>query len=598
MSSLVKTATLTSLQGYTPTTDTVYCQGRTATGDGYEGVFEWFGGNQSAGVASDTQHGVWVPPSSDTTGASGAWKRVFDGPDIQAVWFGLGTTNDATAINGCVAVAVSLGKAIVLPAGTFTVSQLTLTGAKAIRGQGVGLTTIKLKTGTYTAGTAFLQLGAGCVFEDVSISCNDSSFDACNPLYATGANVKIRNIEVNGRFKNGVYVDSSINAELDNIHVTSTNVASFRGIQIVGATGGSLSNCIVDGLYANHLVSVDTSTAFASSFIRSIGQSGSGTGFGVSLTSSTGCTVAQSSGKDTGKEAFQMTQCTDCSVSYCYAEWSTLGNDFGSSIDSCVRCEISHSHFNNAYKAAVAIASDHAASRDCVVAFNQAHNCAVRATTAGLSSIEKSVFVQYSNASYASDNNEFANNTSDLDASLTVGSFHVEGIGGTGTITNSRVRSNHVTGAGTYTAQYVLQPKTKLWRDDFIAWAPSPVPTTVGTTAPTFAVNAANTKILVDGDEAEAYLDFTVSSLGTGNSGQLLVPLPVDYPGATDFAGIAYGADIGSTDLAVRGIVNGGNLFLTLFNPALTAANGAFNLYPVINTSQRFVVTFRYRLAH
>ncbi len=608
MSSLIKLASLAALQAYATTTDTVYVQKRSATGnggDGYEGVFEWQGGvTATTNIANDPQCGIWVPSS---VASGGVWKRVFDGEDIQAIWFGVkadGTADDTAALNGCVTAAAAVvtggvvqpAKAIVLPAGTMIVSPLTLTGAKAIRGQGVGLTTVKFKTKSpaYAANTAFLQLDAGCILENLSISCDDSSFDLCDPVMTTANNVRIRNVEVTGRFKHGILVNGSANADLDTIHVTSTNSASYRGVQIVSATGGSLSNCLVEGALTDHIVSIDSSTGFNADFVRSAAQTT--TGFGVSLTFSTGCTLSQSSAKDSHLEAFQMTGCTDCAITSCYAEWSsTAGADFGASIDGCVRCEVSHCHFNNSYKSAVAIASDTAGSRNCLVSYNQAHNCGTRATALP-------VFTQYSNASsgnYVSDNNEFLGNTSDIDSGLTVGSFYAETIGGTGTITNSRVRSNHFTGAGTYTVQYALQPKTKLWRDDFIAWNPSPVPTTVGTTAPAFTINTAHTKILVDGDEAEAYLDFTVTSLGTGaNGGQLLVPLPADYPGATDFAGIAYGADIGSTDLAVRGIVNGGNLFLTLFNPALTAANGAFNLYPVINTSQRFVMTVRYRLAH
>jgi hypothetical protein len=54
---------------------------------GRSGVFEWVSGDQSANVTADPQEGIYVPPDSDDTGASGAWKRTFDG-SLNVKWFG------------------------------------------------------------------------------------------------------------------------------------------------------------------------------------------------------------------------------------------------------------------------------------------------------------------------------------------------------------------------------------------------------------------------------------------------------------------------------------------------------------------------------
>ena len=57
------------------------------TDGGRFGFFVWNAGDQSASVSSDPQKGVWVPPDSDNTGASGAFKRTFSG-SLSINWFG------------------------------------------------------------------------------------------------------------------------------------------------------------------------------------------------------------------------------------------------------------------------------------------------------------------------------------------------------------------------------------------------------------------------------------------------------------------------------------------------------------------------------
>ena len=55
---------------------------------GREGLFAWDPADRSAKVALDTQQGLHVAPATDSTGASGAWVRRFDGP-VNPLWFGL-----------------------------------------------------------------------------------------------------------------------------------------------------------------------------------------------------------------------------------------------------------------------------------------------------------------------------------------------------------------------------------------------------------------------------------------------------------------------------------------------------------------------------
>lgn len=55
---------------------------------GRAGIFVFDSSNLATQVAADVAQGIYVPPSTDTTGASGAWVRKFDGP-LWVNWFGL-----------------------------------------------------------------------------------------------------------------------------------------------------------------------------------------------------------------------------------------------------------------------------------------------------------------------------------------------------------------------------------------------------------------------------------------------------------------------------------------------------------------------------
>lgn len=82
----------------------------------------WRSGNQSSNVSSDAQSGVWAAPSSDSTGASGAWQRVYDGVVIPH-WFGAAGdgTDQATALHAW-ADRYKLGESLYAPPGAYGTS--------------------------------------------------------------------------------------------------------------------------------------------------------------------------------------------------------------------------------------------------------------------------------------------------------------------------------------------------------------------------------------------------------------------------------------------------------------------------------------------
>ena len=70
----------------------------------------------SAAVTNDPEEALYVAPAADTTGASGAWDRAFNGP-LDVRWFGAvgdNATDDRAAIQAALDYANALGGAEVL----------------------------------------------------------------------------------------------------------------------------------------------------------------------------------------------------------------------------------------------------------------------------------------------------------------------------------------------------------------------------------------------------------------------------------------------------------------------------------------------------
>jgi len=60
---------------------TYWVRGYENVGDGGHGLFTWIAGDQSALVNANSINTLYVPPSSDVTGASGVWKRLISSND-------------------------------------------------------------------------------------------------------------------------------------------------------------------------------------------------------------------------------------------------------------------------------------------------------------------------------------------------------------------------------------------------------------------------------------------------------------------------------------------------------------------------------------
>lgn len=134
------------------TTGTAYqVGGRATVGDGYQGLFIWTMGNQSANVTNDPSQGVWVAPSSRTDGSQGAWKRSVSSP-VNLMWWGIDTSgtvaNDSKIVacfayiaglyNGTIPASVRAATqpAILPPGLTGFSTAITMPGAVSLSGSG------------------------------------------------------------------------------------------------------------------------------------------------------------------------------------------------------------------------------------------------------------------------------------------------------------------------------------------------------------------------------------------------------------------------------------------------------------------------------
>lgn len=172
-----KVGTLAELKALTASdrsaVKSVYVEGRTAAGDGYEGVFYWLAGDQSANplVLADTLEGVFVKPTVPGDGAGGVWVRQ-NVERLSALWFGAtrdnGTADDDTAaINAAVQYSLSepltgaRSKTVFLPAGVYAVTEINLSNTvsdfnRSIQLMGEGRTATRIVP--YSSGTVLINM--------------------------------------------------------------------------------------------------------------------------------------------------------------------------------------------------------------------------------------------------------------------------------------------------------------------------------------------------------------------------------------------------------------------------------------------------------
>jgi hypothetical protein len=237
------------------------------TEPGREGKFVFSTANLSAQVTADTRQGIYIAPTSDPTGASGAWVRQFSVGIAMASWFGAvadGTTNDAPAINA--ALSQSLVSTVLLPAGTIGHSpkdgKILIPSGKGLYGAGPGRTTIKVLAGGYGASTSYVvelaQSGLGTRASDFTIDGGYVGHSVIGDpgtagsrimgVLARGKNFLVENVTVKnlwgyGFWANGGSASTLASGIFRNVHVDNANVqfetTHAGGVTFDGFTGTS-----------------------------------------------------------------------------------------------------------------------------------------------------------------------------------------------------------------------------------------------------------------------------------------------------------------------------------------------------------------------
>ena len=234
-------ATLAELIALTSPASTrnVYVLGRSSVLDGYQGMFVWSSADLSTEVTADTQQAIHVAPSSDTSGASGAWVRAFH-EEAKGEWFGTLTSGTAdTALQAAINYCQANNKILKLPAGTIsTTSRMDITNSIVIRGAGMDKTVIQGSL----AGTFIILYSSNAAgidridLSDFTVNGNNGGQLDSGLIQITQANFQIERVRVTGSTK--VSGSQGING----IAVSSTSA-------LEGSYGsGVIRDCIVDAV--------------------------------------------------------------------------------------------------------------------------------------------------------------------------------------------------------------------------------------------------------------------------------------------------------------------------------------------------------------
>lgn len=203
------------------------------------GTFQWVSSDLSSYVTTDTHKAIYVPPASDTTGASGAWVRMRDLGLVNMDWFGVDKTG-AIDCQAEFASAIALtklvpGGTLYIPAGTYKTVILIqdYTGGITVKGDGFKHTIINQPSG---APSTFQVIG--------STSSGQVS------------NVHIRDLHVTG--PSGTPSTDVIAVNIFNcINFTLKNLEVFGTTGIRGSQGGGAQENL--WLYGNPALYLGTS---------------------------------------------------------------------------------------------------------------------------------------------------------------------------------------------------------------------------------------------------------------------------------------------------------------------------------------------------
>ena len=192
-------------------------QGAILWEEGRQGQFVFYGDDMTVEVAVDGSQGVFIPPSSDPTGAAGAWVRQFSGA-LDITWFGAvadDATDSRSAIQAAVDFVEAMGGGAIRASGDFYLSgSVALCPNLTLKGDNKRGTTFRSTHAGSGTGVAAMQSGSLLYLE--------------SPINgSTAANLRIENIQLkNNNAANvgaGFYDQGGTFLTIENV-----NVEGFR----------------------------------------------------------------------------------------------------------------------------------------------------------------------------------------------------------------------------------------------------------------------------------------------------------------------------------------------------------------------------------
>lgn len=177
------------------------------------GEFYWRSGDRSSLIASDPQEGIFVPPASDVTGASGCWERVTNGAEVWVDWFGAdrsGVADSQVAIQAAIDFILSTNNGLQRRGGT----------VRFASGTYLVTDTITMDTNDIIATGLVLQ-GSGNPRRGNSTRCTRilANFNAGPVMFLNDSDITIKDMHIDGDgFTRGSAASSTITTGAGNVN--------------------------------------------------------------------------------------------------------------------------------------------------------------------------------------------------------------------------------------------------------------------------------------------------------------------------------------------------------------------------------------------
>jgi hypothetical protein len=226
------------------------------TAAGREGVFLFRSSDLSTEVAADTLNGIYIAPTSDPTGASGAWVRVYDGA-VLPTWYGATSNAGSSQHTALQAWLDSGAEDLYLPQGIWRAdSTLTCSHDVHLHGPGVldfsagsgqllvtgaGLTALDPLSANVSRGGRALSWASsqGLAARDIVVLYNptDYSWGSRRDYYRDGAAFRVHSISGNTANIYGQTVDPYLAANFDAYKMSTVRATIDIGGFVAAGSG-------------------------------------------------------------------------------------------------------------------------------------------------------------------------------------------------------------------------------------------------------------------------------------------------------------------------------------------------------------------------